>query len=351
MQQLGSVSLIAKEAGCSASTVSRVLNGCTKGFSVRDELRDRILEIAKRQSFKPNPYLRALKAKRSNLVAILDAPYFTSGVAECAKRYLVGALRKAGLKESLKYATHGNPDSYTVEFPVDAAVIFDVSESSALHYFESNGIPYAVVNGICGPNGVSVTADERSGACAALEHLLSLGHRKIAYANEPGRFRSSFSDVPEDNDFLGQGAPALSHSSVQERESAYLDFMATHALEPILRIGNPGMSPAAYIKAAMDRGATAILCYDHANAMGILNGAWEAGISIPGDLSLVCFNNEFPLWSSSPPLTCIDIPGRSMGLAAAEAVAKMIDGSLKPSGQSMKFEEKLILRKSTASPR
>jgi len=342
--------MIAREAGCSPSTVSRVLNGCKDGFSVRQELRDKIVEIARRQSFKPNPYLRALKAKRSNLIAILDIPYFQSGVIERAKRSFVGAIRRMGLKESLNYVEYGKPETYTLEFPVDAAIIFDVHDKSTLNYFETNRIPYVVINGVCGPNGISLMVDERGGSFAVLEHLRSLGHSRIAYANQTGSSMCQFVHVPKDNPEFGYAAPALSHYSIAARENAYLEYLDSHGLLPVPGHWSKEVSPESCLKAALDSGATAILCYEHIKAVHLAYAAWGMGLSIPKDFSLACFNNEFPVWAMTPPLTCVEVPGCQMGLAAAEMVGKLRDGALKAEGQTFKFEETLVVRQSTAAP-
>jgi len=334
MRQSETLIAVAREAGCSPSTVSRVLNNCSKGFSVRPELRERILDVARRRSFKPNPYLRAMKGKRSGLVAILDAPYFQAGVAERAKRAFVEGVRRHGLKEALKYVENDKPESYVLEFPVDAALLFDVSDKSVLGSLESNRIPYAVVNGDCGPHGVSLLADEEAGTLEMLTHLHSLGHRRIAYSN------ANFSKCS-----------LVSHYSVILRERAYLDFMAAHGLAPFLGSRQSSFESAKFLRDALANGCTALLCYEHTKAVDIAHAAWEAGLSIPDDFSLACFNNEFPVWAMNPPVSCVEVPGPEMGAAAAEMIAKMLDGSLKPEGQSFKFQEGLVVRQSTGKPR
>jgi len=334
MRQSETLIAVAREAGCSPSTVSRVLNNCSKGFSVRPELRERILEVARRRSFKPNPYLRAMKGSRSNLVAIMDAPYFQSGVVERAKRAFVETVRGFGLRECLKYVEYEKTDSYALEFPVDAAVLFDICDKSLLSYFESNRIPYAVVNGVCGPNGVSIIADEEAGTAEAMERLISLGHTKIAYFNAK----------------IDSGSALASHYSVILRERAYLESLASNGLQPVPGHWNGTTEPEDFLKAAMDCGASAVLCYEHSRAVYLAHAAWKLGLAIPGDFSLACFNNEFPVWAMNPPLTCVDVPGMEMGRFAAELIGKALSGSFKMEGQCLKLPETLIVRESDSPP-
>ena len=76
---------IAEQAGCSPSTVSRVLNGCRKGFSVRRDLEERIRSLAETLHYQPNPFLRIMRAKDSRLIAIFDPVHDLSPMLGQAK--------------------------------------------------------------------------------------------------------------------------------------------------------------------------------------------------------------------------------------------------------------------------
>lgn len=330
---MGSLNKMAQELGCSASTISRVLNGYTHGFSVRPELQERILETAKRSGYKPNPFWRTMRAKRTNLVAMLDTPYNNRlEDAENGKMRFIETIRKAGLTESLKYVERDSPEDHKVAFPVDAALLFDIGDKSCLNYFESEKVPYAVINGLCGPNGVSLLVDEMNGMKLLLEHLLSLGHRRIAYANST---------------YTGY---LTVHYSETLRERHYLELLASHGLSPLPEHWNKQISPRDFVERALDNGATAVVCYHHEKAMEIMHAAWELGIPLPERLSVVCFNNDKTMASFIPPITCVSAPLMEMGIAAADKLLKILDGSLCPSGQTYKFSGRLIVRKSAAKP-
>lgn len=330
---MGKINVIAEKAGCSTATVSRVINGCKNGFSVRKELEALILRLAKEHDYAPNPFFRSMRAKKTKLAAILDNSYFGPGIAEDAKRSFVYSIRECGLTEALKFAEPGKPETYKLQFPVDAALLFDVMDKSCLDYFESHAIPYAVCNGLCGPGGASLMVDEAKAASLILDHLLSLGHTRIAYANVR---RSNRSDA------------APEHCSVSQRESLYLSFMESHGLEPLPTHSIKNLPPEELLGKALDCGATAVLCYHHWQATPLIQSAWRRGLKLPDDLSVACFNDGYPLPYLTPSVTCVSTPGEQMGVEAAKLIAGFLDGSLRPSGQTIVLSGELVVRESTA---
>ena len=120
----GMLQSIAEQAGCSPSTVSRVLNGCKKGFSVKRELEERILAIANSLDYHPNPFLRVMRANDSKIIAIFDPATNSSETLHKAKAAFIGRIRQAGYLDTGKYVSLYNQESYTLPFPVAAALLF-----------------------------------------------------------------------------------------------------------------------------------------------------------------------------------------------------------------------------------
>lgn len=137
----GMLQSIAEQAGCSPSTVSRVLNGCKKGFSVKRELEERILAIANSLDYHPNPFLRVMRANDSKIIAIFDPATNSSETLHKAKAAFIGCIRQAGYLDTGKYVSLYNQESYTLPFPVAAALLFDISDTSFLAFLERREIP------------------------------------------------------------------------------------------------------------------------------------------------------------------------------------------------------------------
>lgn len=151
----GMLQSIAEQAGCSPSTVSRVLNGCKKGFSVKRELEERILAIANSLDYHPNPFLRVMRANDSKIIAIFDPATNSSETLHKAKAAFIGRIRQAGYLDTGKYVSLYNQESYTLPFPVAAALLFDISDTSFLAFLERREIPYVVINGISREGGAA----------------------------------------------------------------------------------------------------------------------------------------------------------------------------------------------------
>lgn len=330
----GTISLIAREAGCSVSTVSRVLNGCRTGFSVRRELEERIQTLAREFDYKPNPYLRSMRAKKTRIVAVFDPLYHHPGVVSQAKVDFIDEIHRHGYTEAAKYVDLNAPESYRVDFPMDAALLFDVCDGECLNFCENNHTPYVVVNGICRAHGVSILVDEAADVRLLVDHLTGCGHRKIAYFT--GHFDAHH--IPQ-------------HYSCAERQKYYLEELSRRGLAPVPEYWNEQIDPETFLrKCVIGEGATAVISYDHRKTAALMNAAWRLGIAIPERLSIVCFNDEFPLEVMNPPVTCVATPGRAMGELAVKLMLGLLDGSLTPEGQTHKVAGSLVLRQSVAAP-
>ncbi len=332
MSRTGNLSLIAQRAGCSVSTVSRVLNGYREGFSARPELQERIKEAARQLDYKPNIFWRTMRAKRTKMIAIMSFPYRNWEMSDGAIAF-IDEIRKAGYSEAIKYVKHDRREDFKIDFPVDAALFSDIFDLSFLDVIERESIPYVVVNGVSGPHGASLMIDEREGAEALLGHLVSLGHRSIAYANNI------------------DANPLQRHHSVEERERFYLEGLRSRGLKPLPNHWSHEIPSDEFLKEALEAGATAIVCYHHLRAVEIAHSAWKAGVRIPEQLSLACFNDDWSIQLSNPPLTCISFPRDEINVKAAGLLLSALSGGAPLTGQTLRFPGSLTARESTAAPR
>lgn len=316
----------------STSTISRVLNGYENGFSVKPEVREKILRAVKETGYKANPFVRSLRAKHTMMVAWLDYKQGVSGdsgVDEAALQVLVRALAKDGYAVSCNFLSEEEPDQYFPQWPVDGIVIADVVDHNKLERITKAGIPYVVVNGVAGSGGNSVVVDEAQCSCILFEHLHEQGHTRIAYYNKQAEGR------------IGR------HYSVPERHNAYQLFMQEIS-EPLLpEHDNHDISPKEFIRlAVIDGDATTVVAYDHLHALSLMHAAYEMGIKIPNQMSVACFNDLFPLSLLSPPVTCVATPGEDLGQQAATLLLDHMRGNDKVTGKTIKIPGSLTVRKS-----
>jgi LacI family transcriptional regulator len=321
---------IAREAGCSPSTVSRVISGYSKGFSVRPELEAKILSLAQELNYRPNPYWRSLRTSKTRLIAIFDLLVCGDGVVQNAKREFVLKMREFEYVDAGKFVDPDIPDSFSLTFPVDGALLFDIADRVCLNFVEEKKIPYVVVNGRCRENGTAIVADEEADVRKLVDYLYSLGHRRIAYY--AGHKQVISTDV---------------HYSVPAREVHYLENIERLGLVQASAHWNRAISPHEFLRKAFhEEQMTAVVCYDHVKAVKLMHAAWELGIRIPEDLSVCCFNDEYPLELLTPPVTCIATPGREMGRIAAEVLLEVLEGKRKNCGETIPVQGELVIRQS-----
>jgi LacI family transcriptional regulator len=196
---------------------------------------------------------------------------------------------------------------------------------------EKARLAYVVINGISGPSGSSIIPDDIDAARRALGHLIELGHRRIAYA--------------------GPTSGHKKHRSIEDRHNTYLSELSERGLEPI-----PGhdtvfrSAPAFLASVVLKHQATAILAYDHVEALKLLHGAHTLDIQIPRQVSLICFNDEYLCSIVTPALTTIGVPLRQMGRLAAEKLLKGIESPQDYRPECIKLSQDLKIRASTIPP-
>ncbi|MGI5869267.1 MAG: LacI family DNA-binding transcriptional regulator [Kiritimatiellia bacterium] len=324
---------VADLAGVTRATVSRVLNNYTDKFSVRPEVRQRVLDAAASLGYRPNLLAHTLRKKtNSGIVGWFGAMHpvsFSSNVLDV----LTDALSHHDLLLSPIYATDAKEPIKLPWWRMDAAVVSGINNQGEVQSLETADIPYVCVNCICGPRGSSVQMDDAGGMRAACEHLLGLGHRRIAYAIRGPAY-------------MGE------HPSVHARREAFVEIMRDADATSLMTEDKCFVEDAdAYVREMVVRQrATAIVAYSCHTAILLIRSLQKAGLRIPRDVSLVAFNDEYPLPYLHPAVTVVDLNGRAAGRIAAEmVVAHLDDPSLEPMHQII--PERLIVRESTATPK
>ncbi len=323
---------VARLAGVSIKTVSRVYKGEP---NVRDVIRERVKEAGAQLRYRPNAAARNLVERRSNLIGLFfenpSAAYVTElqmgaleRLRETRYRLLIFPVeRRADILGALVETAHASGlDGIIVTPPMsdDPAILKELMES---------GMPFARVAGDLAvyPNS-SVTIDDMAAAEELLHYLLSLGHRKIGFITGD-----------------------LSHRSAQLRLAAYHKVLAGTGIE-----ANPdyvaegGFSFASGLVAGerlltlKDR-PTAIFASNDDMAAATLQVAFNHGIRVPDDLTVVGFDDSAIASMVAPQITTVRQPVFEMTRDAADMLLQQIEsGKTEPSRQ---IGYKLIIRQSS----
>jgi LacI family transcriptional regulator len=327
---------IAVHCGVSQATVSRVLNGNFKhGFSVRRELHQQIIEVANSLGYRPNIAAKNLVRQKTSVITILGCDVAMGWPGSIYQTIVESCVRELHSGEYDVCMSIPNLAKDRCELPpwkVDGAIVLQECSPETIEVLERNNIPYVVINGVGGANCSSVIPDDIEGTRLAMRHLAELGHTRIAYA--------------------GPTCGHKRHRSIADRHETYLSELAKYGLKPIPDHDKIFGSATAFLSSSvMKHHATAILAYDHIEAMRILQGANTLEIQIPEQVSMICFNDEYLCSIVAPPLTTVAVPSRQMGQIAANMLLKHLQSPADFHPECVKLQQGLVVRASTAAAR
>ncbi|TAK03033.1 MAG: LacI family transcriptional regulator [Chloroflexota bacterium] len=327
---------MASRAGVSRTTVSLVLND--RGESIPETTRQRVFEAARELGYHPDHSARGLAGGRSQTLALVlrQTPEQVAGDALLAEtlRGLATAARSAGFRVLVEplgpgEATYGElVRSGRADGAVVSGPLFDDPELADL---VADGFPIVIQGHLPGAAAPSVDVDNEASARLAVDHLLELGHRRIACITNA----------------------ALSYTAAADRLAGYRQALATAGVGSVPELVEAGAFDSASGHRAMtlilERGRPdAVFVASDVVALGAIGALREAGLRVPDDVSVVGFD-DIPLAAYfDPPLTSIRIPAHDLGLAAGNALLDRIAGREVPDRTLLPTE--LIVRASTAPP-
>ncbi|HOM61551.1 MAG TPA: LacI family DNA-binding transcriptional regulator [Anaerohalosphaeraceae bacterium] len=327
---------IAAHCGVSNATVSRVLNGnYSNGFSVREEVRQLITQMAEELGYRPNLAAKNLVKRQTKIIGIIGYNTVFGWPTNIYQLTTEEAVRLLQAHQFDICATAPNLLRDDTELPpwrVDGIIVTQECSPRTIEEMEKTSLPYVVINGPCGPRGCSVVPDDIEATRQAIQYLYGLGHRRIAYAGPTPEHRR--------------------HMSIEERYSTYTAELKRLGLKAIEEGEKPFSNPQDFLaRAVLEEKATAILAYDHVVALKILHDAPVCGIQIPEQVSLMCFNDEYLCDIVKPALTTMGAPSREMGKLAAQLLLKQIQQPAEERvGQTIKLRQHLIIRASAIPP-
>lgn len=325
---------IASSAGVSEATASRVLN---RRPGVADETRRRVENAIATLGYEPPSTGRLLK---SGLVAVV-VPELTNPVFPLFAQSIESALLAQGYTTVLCTATidGASEDSYVRMLRERVAGFIFVSglhaDTTADHstYFDlaDDGVPLVLVNGyVEGLNSSFISSDEAAAAEMAVRHLADLGHTTIGCATGTRRLR------PSARRYAGyvRGLRAA-FGTADESLAVETDYTLEGGREATATL--------------LDHGATAVIAGSDLMALGAVEGARDAGLEVPRDVSVIGYDDTTLVRFTDPPLTTIHQPIDEMGAAAAKAFADRMHG-VDGSGGEVLFRPELVVRGSTGPP-
>ncbi|MGA7148869.1 MAG: LacI family DNA-binding transcriptional regulator [Microbacterium sp.] len=322
---------VAKQAGVSHMTVSRVLNGHP---NIRESTRERVLQAIDEMNYTRSSIARALATRRAMRIGVLvDSP--VQWGPNSTLRAIESAARDAGYAISAFSVSddeESQMDSGVVELVtqgVDAlCVIAPRASSLDMLRQQSTGLPTLVIKAEPDAEMHTAAVDQQAGAMAAVMHLIEIGHRSIVHLSGP-----------------------LDWYDARAREQGWRDALADAGLTIAPPVVGDWTSDYGYTfgKTYDFADATAVFAANDQMALGLVHGLAERGVSVPGDISVVGFDDLPDARHFLPPLTTVRQDFAALGALALQIIIAAIEGG--DIAEHDIISPRLIVRGSTASPR
>jgi len=318
---------VARRAQVSPSTVSRALSA---SHLVRGTTRERVLAAAKELGYQPNPAARSLITGRTGNLGIvvpdLNNPFYTGvlrGVQARARQsgyavFFADGEEDPVAEESLVRAMSRQVDGVVMcaPFASDAQLrALAGTTSLVLLNRRLRDVPAALM-------------DSAGGMRQVVDHLVALGHRRVAYLNGP--------NIAWSNRERRRGLRAAA-------ARARMTVVEFGPFEPKFEGGVQAAD------LALAGGVTAIMTYNDLMALGVLSRLADRGVAVPQEMSVVGFDNLLYAAVCAPPLTTVAMPMEAGGRAAVDLLIGAVDGTDDGAGPYRELTTNLIVRATTAA--
>jgi LacI family transcriptional regulator len=327
---------VARAAGVSVATASKALNARAE---VAPETRRRVQRTAEELSFRPNALAKGLVSGRTHTVGLLIDEMLAERFAFAV---LLGAENALGDEQNSVLLCDARGDAIRrrhhirtlLARQVDGLIVLGSDNDVRPSLTRDIPVPTVYVYGESDdPHDLSVLADDHGGARLAVEHLVTLGRRRIGHLTGPRSYRAARERVAALHEVLGEsGLPLDCAEPMYGEWSQQWGRQAAHAL--------------------LDRDPTidAIFCGNDQIAAGACETLRDLGRDIPGDVAVVGYDNwEVFATECRPPLTTVDLNLAQLGATAARYLLEAFEG--RPTSGVVHQPGRLVIRESTGVAR
>lgn len=335
---------IAKEVGTSAATVSRVLSN--SGYPVNSSLSQKILDTARELNYSPNIIGRMLKTNISRDIGVIipniSNPFYPQlllGIELEARKegyniFLCNSLRDPSTEK--RYI------ETLLQKQISGLIISSYDENNKyLRELHSNDVKIVVLDRVDEDQlHMSVGFDYRKGGMMAVNHLVAMGHKNIAFLTSPVTKNSR-------RETLEGYRLGLMHNGLEVREeNVIISDIEEEVLLGIYEFENGRKLAEKFMM--LKTKPTAIFSINDMTALGIIQKLIESGIGIPKDVSVIGFDNIEISSMVNPPLSTINQPSFETGRLACKMLIDSINSSTK-SSIAIKLDPSLVIRSSVSN--
>ena len=324
---------VAEHVGLTPGTVSAVLNNAPSSKHIPQKTRDRIRLAARELDYRPNFFARSLRKKKTYTVGVIAheigdgySSLVVAGIENYAREkeyFFITGIHRHDPELFEKYS------KLLLQRGVEGIITIDLNLQHSLP------LPTVAVSGHRQHEGVTnIVLDHRKAASIALQHLVGLGHRDIAFL---------------------KGYPASSDSADRWQAISDVAHEMGVAIAPELTIqidsadSSPGLGyPYGKQLLATKRRFTALFAYNDISAIGAIRAFQEAGLHVPKDISVVGFDDIQGAAFHYPSLTTVRQPLREMGEIAMQTLLERIEGR-EDYPREIAVQPELVVRESTGS--
>lgn len=351
---MGNVTLqtVADKVGVSRMTVS---NAFSRPDQLSAALRERILAAADELGYcGPDPAARALARGSAGAVGVLLTEALTYAFTDEVATGFLGAMTQelgsTGLALTLLPTGVTGEAVPGRDVALDGAVVYSCDpDAPALHWLIKRKLPLVYVDQAPVTGVPSVNIDDRPGARAAAEHLVSLGHRRIAVVT-----------VSLTGPFLTSNQPdsAPDHHASRQRMLGWLDALGPAGITPTVVKIEHNLDELARAAAMLllqgEERPTGVLCFSDVIAHAVVRTAEDLGLDVPRDLSVVGFDDAGFAARMRPALTTVRQPVAEKGRLAAQLLLDVVAAEkqgAKRRARRVVLPTELVVRDTTARPR
>lgn len=337
---------IASTIGVAPMTVSRVVNGT--GY-VSKETRELVLKAVAKMNYRPNGLARNLKRQRTDTVGLvlgdISNPYSTE-IANAVRE----ALRARGFNLFICISEHSAKEDIAafdslVDHNVDGIIVATRSNKEGdkrLASIADRNVPVVVVGRDFHHSLVdSIAADNLKGGFEATQHLIDLGHKRIAFIGASYDNRGNLKRLQGYLSALTEHGLSFDERLITGRKETANEAPGYSTEE----IGYEGMKRLL----SLPKRPTAVFARNDFTAVGAMTAIKEAGLSIPKDIAVVGFDDTPLAMHTVPPLTTVRQPMRLQGRLAADLLMRRIGAKEAVKTENRVLECELIVRQSTAA--